>query len=155
VIETKLQDTAYHEAGHAVAAWCYGQLKKRDYVTIVPDARRGSLGHLRNPPRFISEIQREGRASGRATLQAEKFVVACLAGNVAECRYRGGKKKRFLVGGRQDREQAVEILSHFVESNEELKAYSTFFKSVRRMWSLGFGPRLRLWRDVSCRRKGS
>jgi len=59
------------------------------------------------------------------------------------------------VGGRQDREQAVEILSHFVESNEELKAYSTFFKSVRRMWSLGFGPRLRLWRDVSCRRKGS
>jgi hypothetical protein len=26
-------------------------------------------------------------SSGRATLQAEKFVVGCLAGNAASCRY--------------------------------------------------------------------
>jgi ATP-dependent Zn protease len=35
--ENKLRDTAYHEAGHAVAAWWFGQLKKRDHVTIIPD----------------------------------------------------------------------------------------------------------------------
>lgn len=120
--EKKLQDTAYHEAGHAVAAWRFGHLKKRDYVTIVPDPQRGSAGHLRNPPRFISEIERSGSASGRAVLQAEKFVVGCLAGNAAECRHRGGKR-RYLAGGRQDRDQAVEILSHFVGSAEELNTY--------------------------------
>src|SRR5215831_20679950 len=75
-----------------------------------------------NPPRFISEIERSSGASGRAVFQAEKFVIGCLAGNAAECRHRGGKR-RHLAGGRQDREQAVEILSHLVGSNEELTAY--------------------------------
>src|SRR5215831_12534591 len=75
-----------------------------------------------NPPRFISEIERSSGASGRAVFQAEKFVIGCLAGNAAECRHRGGKR-RYLAGGRHDREQAVAILSHFVGSAEELKAY--------------------------------
>jgi len=62
--------------------------------------------------------------SGRTTLQAEKFVVGCLAGNAAECRYRGGKR-RYLTGGRQDREQAIEILGHLTgnRDKEELRAY--------------------------------
>jgi hypothetical protein len=122
VNEKKLQDTAYHEAGHAVAAWRNHQLKMRDYVTIATDPQRGSLGHLRNPPRFISELERSGGASGRAILQAERFAIGCLAGNAAECWHRGGKR-RHLAGGGQDREQAVEILSHLVGSNEELTAY--------------------------------
>jgi ATP-dependent Zn protease len=42
-----LEDTAHQEAGHAVAAWWLGQMKKRDLVTIVPDPRTGALGHLR------------------------------------------------------------------------------------------------------------
>ena len=113
---------AYHEAGHAVAAWWCGHLKKRDYVTIIPDTVAGSLGHLRNPPRFIREMERTAGNIGRAVLQAEKFVVVCLAGNAASCRYRGSKR-RYLAGGRNDREQAVEVLSHLSGSNEELKAY--------------------------------
>ncbi|MFZ0139428.1 MAG: hypothetical protein WAK89_20350 [Candidatus Sulfotelmatobacter sp.] len=55
-----LWDTAHHEAGHAVASWWLGQLKKRDYVTIVPNPQTGSLGHLRNPPRFISQLENSG-----------------------------------------------------------------------------------------------
>ncbi len=116
-----LVDTAYHEAGHAVAAWWFGQLKKRDDVTIIPDPRTGSLGHVRNPPRFIAEIERGGGNSGRATLQAEKFVVCCLAGNAASVRFRK-TKKRCLAGGRGDYEQSVTVLSHLA-SGEELAAY--------------------------------
>ena len=98
---TRLVNTAYHEAGHAVAAWRFGHLRKCDYVTIIPDSRMGSLGHLRNPPRFISEMERSGGHSGRATLQAEKFVVGCLAGNAASVRFRK-TKKRYLAGGERD-----------------------------------------------------
>ena len=119
---TRLVDTAYHEAGHAVAAWSFGHLRKRDYVTTIPDPQTGSLGHLRNPPRFISEMESSGGYSGRVTLQAEKFVVGCLAGNAASCRYLKIKKKQYLAGGRGDREQAVTILSHLA-GGEELSAY--------------------------------
>jgi len=61
-----------------VAAWWLGQLKKRDLVTIIPDPRTGSLGHLRNPPRFLSEMEKSSGNSGycdRMVLQAEKLVV--------------------------------------------------------------------------------
>jgi hypothetical protein len=122
VREKNLEDTAHHEAGHAVAAWWLGQLKKRDLVTIMPDRRTGSLGHLRNPPRFISEMETSGGNSGRAILQAEKFVVGCLAGNAASCRHRKMKKRRYLAGGRSDREQAIAILSH-IAGGEELTTY--------------------------------
>jgi hypothetical protein len=105
-----------------VAAWCLGQLKKRDYVTIIPDIEKGSLGHLRNPPRFISEMQRCGGPNGRTTRQAEEFVVGCLAGNAASSRYRN-TRRQFLAGGRGDREQAIDILSRLVGSDEELRAY--------------------------------
>ncbi len=121
--QKNLSATAHHEAGHAVAAWWFGQLKKRDYVTIIPDPKTGSLGHLRNPPRFISEMENSGGYSGRAILQAEKFVVGCLAGNATSCSCLKMKKRRYLAGGRTDREQAVEVLSHLVGSNKELKAY--------------------------------
>ena len=60
--------------------------------------------------------------SGRAALQAEKFVVGCLAGNAASCRYRK-TGRRYLASGQRDREQAVEILTHFVGSDEEFRAY--------------------------------
>jgi hypothetical protein len=91
-------------------------------VTIIPDPKTGSLGHLRNPPRFISEMEKSGGYSGRATLQAEKFVVGCLVGNAASCRYKK-TKRRYPACSRGDREQAVEILIHLVGSNEELRAY--------------------------------
>ena len=130
--------TAYHEAGHSVAAWWFGLLKKRDYVTIIPDPKTGSLGHLLNPPRFVSEMENSGGHSGRATLQAEKFVVSCLAGNVASCRHRKLKKRRYLAGGRSDREQAVAVSSHLA-SSEELTAYFHLLqlraeKLVARFW---------------------
>jgi hypothetical protein len=125
VREKDLEDTAHHEAGHAVAAWWLGQLKKRDLVTIIPDPRTGSLGHLRNPPRFLSEMEESSGNSGyrdRMVLQAEKFVVVCLAGNAASCRHRKMKKRRYLAGGRSDREQAVEVLGRLARG-EELTAY--------------------------------
>lgn len=118
--KANLIDTA-HEAGHAVVAWWFGQLKKGDHVTINPNPEAGSLGHLHNPPRFISEVERSGGLSDKTSLQAEKFVVGCLAGNAAECRHRK-MKRRYLAGGRSDREQAVAVLSHLA-SGEELTVY--------------------------------
>jgi hypothetical protein len=125
VREKYLEHTAHHEAGHAVTAWWLGQLKKRDFVTIIPDPRTGSLGYLRNPPRFLPKMEESSGNSGscdRMVLQAEKFVVVCLAGNAASCRHRKMKKRRYLAGGRSDREQAVVVLGHLV-CGEELTAH--------------------------------
>jgi len=125
VRQNDLEDTAHHEAGHAVAAWWLGQLTKRDLVTVIPDPRTGSLGHLHNPPRFLSKMEGCSRNSGyydRIVLQAEKFVVVCLAGNAASCRHLRMKTRRYRAGGRSDREQAVEVLGRLA-GGEELTAY--------------------------------
>jgi hypothetical protein len=91
-----LEDTAHQEAGHAVAAWWLGQIKKRDLVTIVPDPRTA--------PRFSEMAESSGNSGycDRMVLQAEKFVVVCLAGNSASCRYPKNENQA-IPGGRPKR----------------------------------------------------
>lgn len=78
--------TAYHEAGHAVAAM--RQYERFEYVTIIPDEDAGSLGHLLHrplPKRFHPDI--------KLTLHMQdKFetrIVITLAGPLAEKRATG------------------------------------------------------------------
>jgi hypothetical protein len=55
VANKKLLDTRIPRGRATRLAWWYGDLRKSYYVTIEPDPGKGSLGHLRNPPRFIPE----------------------------------------------------------------------------------------------------
>lgn len=57
--DKKLLSLAYHEAAHAVAAFLYGFGLK--YATIIPDKKRGSLGHVRVTSRKVNNIEFAGR----------------------------------------------------------------------------------------------
>lgn len=113
---------AYHQAGHAVAALEFGQLKKGDYVTISPD-RQCKLGFFRNLPGLPSEQHNlVVRLFSGGRNRIENFGVICLAGNAAECRYLREKRRR-LLAGKRDRKQLVEVLRSIAPVWEERKVY--------------------------------
>ncbi len=74
--------TAYHEAGHAVAAWSLGAKVYRASIVPRSDAH-GSVQHS-NPLRG-TRLECDG--SDRARLRAERAVVICLAGPEAQRRF--------------------------------------------------------------------
>lgn len=76
---------AYHEAGHAVAAWGQG-LKVREATIVPTEDYRGSVVH-ENPLRGLNFD-----GSLRAENRTNKKVIICLAGPIAQVRY----DRRFL-----------------------------------------------------------
>jgi len=56
-----LEETAYHEAGHLVASYVFGEIGNVDFVTIIP--HEGSLGRVKyktyNEPYTYVETQNE------------------------------------------------------------------------------------------------
>ena len=99
----RLKATAYHEAGHAnMAVWCSLRFH---HVTIVPDADKGSLGHI------LYRIRRKGEnfyyesLNPRLGSWVEKQVLCLYAGGLAERKFTG---RRNLVGARSDRHQAYD-----------------------------------------------
>jgi hypothetical protein len=82
--------TAYHEAGHAVAAITLGTAVRS--VSIVPDAERGLLGHVAGYPArtFMDRVEHEGRIlSRRDRTRVEHLIMQTWAGTLAEQRYTG------------------------------------------------------------------
>ena len=67
-----LTDTAYHEAGHAVADFVFGVTIIR--VSIVPD--EGSLGHVRHKPPFQRDDVTEAELAPRTLRRLENRIVA-------------------------------------------------------------------------------
>ena len=107
---------AYHEAGHAVAAWCK-ELKFR-YVTVKPDAGAGSLGHVLCG--FPKWFQPDVESSDRIRLHAERHIIVNFAGQHAETRFRG---KRPRYGMYRDNKQTVELASYLFDLEETMEAY--------------------------------
>lgn len=72
---SKLERTAYHEAGHAVVAHTLGHATKR--VSIIPDKSDNTLGHRAGYKTTINpEIQMNGKYKNRL----EEFIVINFAG---------------------------------------------------------------------------
>lgn len=96
----QLQSTAYHEAGHAIAAWARG-LRFR-YVTIVP--HDGRLGHIRHayPKWFRPDMEFDARHRNLG----ERHIIMSFAGQIAEAKFLG---KRPRYGQRGDNEQAADL----------------------------------------------
>jgi hypothetical protein len=72
---SRIEATAHHEAGHAVASWHCGIRFK--YVTIVPDDTQNSLGHLEN------------NSSPCVQILTQDHIYVGLAGQIAEAKFRG------------------------------------------------------------------
>ncbi len=115
----RIEVTAYHEAGHAIADLAIGRAFR--YVTIEPD--EDTLGHCmgvayRGGQRLEMDAY-EGNTRARAWI--EKRVKVYLAGNVAERRVTG---RAVVAGSRNDFTNACEMLSHLCGDYEsELPAY--------------------------------
>ena len=112
--------TAYHEAGHAVADLMLGNGLRR--VTVVPDDDAGSAGTC-SAGEFSrkSDHSPELDTGTRNRLRMERRVIAVLAGEEAQRQF----SPRSVRGrhGDEDRRAAVNLISYFTSSDEELSAY--------------------------------
>jgi hypothetical protein len=123
--KSALWATAYHEAGHAVAAIAYGKGIRRQGATIVPDLK-GALGsvwmrkHIPGDP-SVGGAYRGDLLTGRMRLRIEEDVMVKLAGEGAQRRFRPSSVRSHH--GRSDRETANDLLMYIVGDERELKAY--------------------------------
>ena len=111
--------TAYHEAGHAVAAWRLNIVLRRKGVTIVPDRERGSDGSTFHRQVVSKNIEHD--RSSRNVLKAERLAQLSLAGEIAQRRYSPRSVRSYH--SKSDREKAIDTLSYFVADSRELEAW--------------------------------
>jgi len=93
-----LTDTAYHEAGHAVADFVFGVTIIR--VSIVPD--EGSLGHVRHKPPFQRDDVTEAELAPRTLRRLENRIVGVFAGEVALAKSRRREPNLSAAGNLSD-----------------------------------------------------
>ncbi len=102
----QLTATAYHEAGHPVAAIEVNLPVKE--VSIIPNTERNSLGQCSEPkaPRWLLDAEYD--VSLRVRDRLERMMIVLLAGPIAEARWTG---RRNHVGACGDMNEAVDLMS--------------------------------------------
>ncbi len=116
--ERNLAATAYHEAGHAAAAWLLGiKLRK---VTITPEG--DALGYVARcgiafPKRVREALESGGSEREKAWAQyiAERHAIYCIAGIEAQKRFNPHSVRHYHA--KADREAALEGLVRLAASN--------------------------------------
>jgi ATP-dependent Zn protease len=111
-----LEATAYHEAGHMVAAWRQ-HLKIRRATIIPAEDYTGRVEH-ESPLRGI-RLDIDG--SDRAALKAEKAILICLAGPAAQRRFRRSSWRTHHGAG--DHEIASDLALRLQGSGKIATAY--------------------------------
>jgi len=107
----RLEQTAYHEAGHAVAQALLPHVAKLRKVSIVPDEKAGNLGsaHSHGEPSFRPDVEADLR-------KVVDEIVVLLAGSVAEKRFAGRANH---IGARSDYNAAIDLASYVTGSDSE------------------------------------
>ena len=117
--------TAFHEAGHVVAAW--SRRIKIHNATIVPTHEFQGLVQHANP---LRGIRLEWDASARARRRAESAIIVLLAGPEAQRRH--SPRSWRSHHGDSDFKQAVDLASRFNGSDEAERAYLDWLAIVTR-----------------------
>jgi ATP-dependent Zn protease len=135
----ELKCTAYHEAGHAVAA-CELDLPLRR-ISIVPNDDDGSLGHCARPglPRKFENADK----SNKTRLRIEKEILLKLSGAIAEARFRGQDNLQGAVDDNCELELYAETVC---SSSKEIRKFLAWLKERAR--NLLNSKRGILWRAV-------
>ena len=117
---TREHFTAYHEAGHAVAA--FFQNRRTQTVTITADSDVLGLHKGYRQPAFLAGLNQSGRLSEEhLERRAHREIIVCLAGAEAEKRA-GAPKAAVARGAALDQELAVDFASRVTGSAEEVEA---------------------------------
>jgi hypothetical protein len=128
-----IRETAYHEAGHAVAAWNYGVRFK--HVTII--AEEDSFGHLmHSPPKWFHP---DYDSSDRMAMRAQRYIIISFAGQLAQAKFRG-KHPRWGMGS--DNRNAVNMAFYMCGSEKTVDAY------LRSCWSASNDLVNVRWREI-------
>ena len=115
--QIRLEETAYHEAGHAVIHW-FAEPRSASgfqHVTIKPEGQTGGHHlHLRSK----SVREHVENLTGRGQLLLEKEALTQFAGRLAQSKYRG-----FLVrwGYESDYHQVGDVSLRFCGSDSEMQ----------------------------------
>lgn len=112
----EIESTAYHEAGHAVAArWLHRAVRT---ISIVPD--EDSLGRVEHYPITGAWLRPDIEIDGRTRDYLETSITVSLAGPSAERKYRGRWNR---LGAEYDRHEALGAALRLVGSKEQLQHY--------------------------------
>ena len=131
-----LESVAYHEAGHAVAAW---HVRVRTTaLSIVPDEDAKGF-HAHRP--YFGGINLEYDDSPRAQRRAENMALVCLVGPAAQRRFNPKGFRNYHVAS--DRHEAIYLLAYIGSEDEYLNAYLKLieiqarnFVTIHYQWSL-------------------
>jgi hypothetical protein len=115
--KSSLLATAYHEAGHAVAALVLGVGIGRKGVSIVPGEGRAGFAHHRKG--FVGDPS--ATRNTRMRRGAEKWAVICFAGEAAQRKWNPRSCRNYHFAS--DYETAADVMSHFVSSDKETVRY--------------------------------
>ena len=113
--QKRLEKTAYHEAGHVVAAYCVGRGFR--YVSIEPG--ENSLGRMMYQ-KFRDSFHPDYDENIKIRLPLEKVIITGLAGYVAEKIFTG---RRGLTGAVDDFQRAFDYACFITGSVEETSAF--------------------------------
>jgi hypothetical protein len=113
--EDKLRATAYHEAGHAVAAHVLRM--PIGITTVVPNAERGSLGHCE--VRFPRWLELDGELTPAGRFWIERNAQVSFAGSEAERLFTGRYNHK---GASSDYHSAV-VPAGYLYEGELLEIY--------------------------------
>jgi ATP-dependent Zn protease len=108
--------TAYHEAGHVVAAVRLGVRVKK--ATIIGDGRYYGIVHCAD---VFGGLRLDVDRSSRARTRVERQVILSLAGPAAEAEFLGRPIKGNFA--RADYQTALDVADHMCSSSEEAQAY--------------------------------
>lgn len=127
----RLEAAAYHEAGHALAA--YVVHRRITGVSIVPDEDTlGGCSFARDSRNFDPEVD----TSPRVRNLIEKRAITLWGGHIAETRFTG---RNNWVGSEADRNRLTGILIYLCASKEETGAYMEWLRTrtkalIERHW---------------------
>lgn len=116
---TAVERTAYHEAGHAVAACLLHRAFK--YATILP----GGSGVMRSDghvclTKLRTDFHHEPVPSPRSRRRIEREIIFLGAGDAAEWCLPGRHDRS---GARWDKDRALELAAHVCDEPKESRAY--------------------------------
>jgi len=117
-----IETIAYHEAGHAVAAF---RLRRRfSYVTIEPDPGGNYVGKVERPDDALRELILDGACPKITPGEIERLdrdIMVELAGFVAEIYYTTGEEKYNAAGADYEKalHLALPVVLHQMRENDD------------------------------------
>ena len=97
---------AYHEAGHAVVGYHLFGLRRIKKITIIPEPKKNTLGHVRNTL-IMKRDDYETETSPAFEGKIMREIMECLAGHIAEKKIAGRANNG---GASHDFEQAFGLI---------------------------------------------